>query len=77
MYCKADLQSIDIRNFCKIDAQGKEMLKMASTKPGLSARAYDRILKVGRTMPDLSNSVDIRPEHISEAMQHRSVDRNW
>ena len=76
MYCNADMQSKDIQNFCKIDTQGEELLKMAITKLGLSARAYDRILKVGRTIADLSCSPEIRPEHISEAIQYRSLDRN-
>jgi magnesium chelatase family protein len=70
------LQSKDIREHCKLDAAGEELLKMAITKLGLSARAYDRILKVGRTIADMSGSVDIRPEHISEAIQYRSLDRN-
>ena len=76
MYCNADMQSKDIQSFCKLDIAGEELLKMAITKLGLSARAYDRILKVGRTIADLSNSADIRPEHISEAIQYRSLDRN-
>jgi len=76
MYCNADMQSKDIQTFCKLDTAGEELLKMAITKLGLSARAYDRILKVGRTIADLANSSNIRPEHISEAIQYRSLDRN-
>jgi magnesium chelatase family protein len=76
MYCNADMQSKDIFIHCKLDAPGEDLLKMAITKLGLSARAYDRILKVARTIADLIHSSDIRPEHISEAIQYRSLDRN-
>ncbi len=76
MYCNADMQSKEIETFCNLDGAGEELLKMAITKLGLSARAYDRILKVGRTIADLAGSADIRPEHVSEAIQYRSLDRN-
>jgi len=76
MYCNADMQSKDIQMFCKLDSAGEELLKMAITKLGLSARAYDRILKVARTIADLSYSPNIRSEHISESIQYRSLDRN-
>jgi magnesium chelatase family protein len=76
MYANADIQSREIREFCKLNAAGEELLKMAITKLGLSARAYDRILKVGRTIADMTDSSEIRPEHISEAIQYRSLDRN-
>lgn len=76
LFSNADMQSKDIREYCKLDAAGEELLKMAITKLGLSARAYDRILKVGRTIADMAGSADIRPEHISEAIQYRSLDRN-
>jgi magnesium chelatase family protein len=76
LFANADMQAKEIREFCRIDAQGEELLKMAITKLGLSARAYDRILKVGRTIADLARCNEIRPEHISEAIQYRSLDRN-
>ncbi len=76
MHCNADMQSKEIQGFCNLDGAGEELLKMAITKLGLSARAYERILKVGRTIADLAGSADIRPEHVSEAIQYRSLDRN-
>ena len=76
MFCNADMQSKDIQNYCKLDSAGEELLRMAITKLGLSARAYDRILKVARTIADLVAAPSIRPEHISEAIQYRSLDRN-
>jgi magnesium chelatase family protein len=76
LFANADMQSKEIREFCKIDEQGEELLKNAITKLGLSARAYDRILKVGRTIADLAKSGEILPQHISEAIQYRSLDRN-
>jgi magnesium chelatase family protein len=75
MFCNADMQSRDIRRYCIINDQSQELLKNAITKLGLSARAYDRILKVGRTIADLEGSENISPDHISEAIQYRSLDR--
>ncbi|MCL4512129.1 MAG: hypothetical protein M1470_13900 [Bacteroidetes bacterium] len=74
-HVSADGQSKEIREFCQIDTQGEELLRQAITKLGLSARAYDRILKVSRTIADLSNVERILPEHIAEAIQYRSLDR--
>ena len=76
MYANVDMQSKDIREYGKLDAAGEDLLKMAITKLGLSARAYDRILKVGSTIADMAGSADIRPEHVSEAIQYRSLDRD-
>ncbi len=71
----ADMGSKEVRKYCKLDNAGSELLKMAMTKLGLSARAFDRILKVSRTIADLENSENILPQHISEAIQYRSLDR--
>ena len=76
LYANAGMQAGEIRRFCRLDAAGEELLKTAITKIGLSARAYDRILKVGRTIADLAGSEYIRPAHIGEAIQYRSLDRN-
>jgi len=76
LFCNADMQSKEIRKYCKVDEKGQELLKVAITKLGLSARAYDRILKVSRTIADLTGEETIQPQFISEAIQYRSLDRN-
>ncbi|MGD8780379.1 MAG: YifB family Mg chelatase-like AAA ATPase [Ignavibacteria bacterium] len=75
LYTNSDMGSKEIREFCKLDSACSELLKMAMTKLNLSARAYDRILKVSRTIADLENQDNILPQHISEAIQYRSLDR--
>lgn len=75
IFNNADMGSAEVRKYCKLDKSGEELLKMAMTKLGLSARAYDRILKVSRTIADLENSQSILPQHVSEAIQYRSLDR--
>ncbi|PKL89087.1 MAG: magnesium chelatase [Ignavibacteriae bacterium HGW-Ignavibacteriae-2] len=75
IHCNADMGTREVRSYCSIDSAGSELLKMAMTKLGLSARAYDRILKVSRTIADLEQSDKILPQFISEAIQYRSLDR--
>jgi magnesium chelatase family protein len=77
LYANAGMQSREIREFCLVyPAVGEELLKMAITRLGLSARAYDRILKVARTIADLAGTDGIRAEHVAEAIQYRSLDRS-
>lgn len=77
IFCNAHMGSKEIRKFCEIDEQGDKLLQKAITKLGLSARAYDRILKVARTISDLEGSQQIQPHFISEAIQYRSLDRDF
>src|SRR5919108_4656055 len=74
MYKNADMQSKDLQQYCSLDPAGQDLLKMAISKLGLSARAYDRIQKVAGTIADLAASENIRPEQISEAIRYRALD---
>jgi magnesium chelatase family protein len=75
VYCNAQISSKTLKETCVINTVGQNLLKAAMEKLNLSARAYDRILKVSRTIADLSSSPEIKPEHIAEAIQYRSLDR--
>ena len=75
IYCNAQMSSKLLKEICVIDKVGQNLLKNAMEKLNLSARAYDRILKVSRTIADLSKSEQIKPEHLAEAIQYRSLDR--
>jgi magnesium chelatase family protein len=77
IFKNADMSSRALRSYCRLDDQSQQLLKMAVTKLGFSARAYDRIIKLGRTIADLSGAQNIKPEHISEAIQYRSLDRQY
>jgi magnesium chelatase family protein len=78
IHANAQMTTKMMRTICKIDETGHALLKNAMEKLSLSARAYDRILKVSRTIADLDDSPDIRPEHLAEAINYRSLDRdNW
>jgi magnesium chelatase family protein len=76
IFCNAQMESKEIRAFCKIDSRSDDLLRMAITKLGLSARAYDRILKVSRTIADLAGVEEIQPQYVGEAIQYRTLDRN-
>jgi magnesium chelatase family protein len=75
IYCNAQISSKMLKEICIINAAGQNLLKAAMEKLNLSARAYDRILKVSRTIADLAQSEEIKVEHLAEAIQYRSLDR--
>jgi magnesium chelatase family protein len=75
IYCNAMMPSNTVKEICAINDAGRSLLKNAMERLGLSARAYDRILKVSRTIADLSGSEEIKVEHLAEAIQYRSLDR--
>ncbi len=78
VHCNAMMSSQLVKQVCSINQAGNVLLKTAMDKLGLSARAYDRILKVARTISDLAGSEEIKIEHLAEAIQYRSLDReNW
>ncbi len=75
VYCNAQMGSRLLHSVCEISEEGRGLLKTAMERLGLSARAYDRILKVSRTIADLDGSENIKTEHLAEAIQYRSLDR--
>lgn len=75
IYSNAMMPPQMVKKICEINQAGRTLLKTAMEKLGLSARAYDRILKVSRTIADLGESDDIKIEHLAEAIQYRSLDR--
>lgn len=78
IHCNAQMTSALLRSFCALDAQCISLLKIAMQKFGLSARAYDRIIKLSRTIADLASSEAITPQHIAEAIQYRCLDKeSW
>ena len=76
IYCNAHLGSRDTRKYCVIDDGSQSLLKAAIERFGLSARAYDKVLKVARTIADLEELESIKVQHIAEAIQYRSLDKN-
>ena len=78
VYCNAQMTPRLMQLFARPDTEGLEKLRLAMERLDLSARAYDRILKVARTIADLAGSEEIRKEHIAEAIHYRSLDRaSW
>lgn len=78
VFCNAQMSSRLVREVCQLNKAGTALLKTAMEKLQLSARAYDRILKVARTCADLAGSEEIKMEYLAEAIQYRSLDReSW
>jgi magnesium chelatase family protein len=77
LFANAQMGTREIKKFCPVGAESQKLLEMAVTKLGFSARAYDRILKVARTIADLAGEEAITPVHISEAIQYRMMDRYY
>ena len=77
IHANAGMQSKQIREYCKVNEQAQDLLRVAINQLGLSARAYDRILKVARTIADLDQNPNIEAVHVSEAIQYRSLDRSF
>ena len=77
IYCNAHMSSRQIKQFCAVSDEVRELLRSAITQLNLSARAYDRILKLSRTIADLAGEEDIQIAHVAEAIQYRSLDRKF
>jgi magnesium chelatase family protein len=75
VYCNAQMHPKLVRKLCRLNENSNKLLKNAIERLGLSARAYDRILKVSRTIADLAQSKTILSEHVAEAVQYRNLDR--
>ena len=73
--CNARMTTRRLKAHCKLGSDSHELIRVAMNELNLSARAYDRILKVSRTIADLADKIDISPEHVSEAIQYRTFDR--
>ena len=77
IHCNAEMRTRDIHKHCALAADSQQLLKSAMTELNFSARAYDRILKVARTIADLDGSDNIQTQHVLEAVQYRTLDRQF
>ena len=75
--CNADMDASHIRKFCQLDEASSRLLENAFNALGLSARGHDRILRLARTIADLEGSENIKPNHIAEAIQLRTLDKKY
>jgi magnesium chelatase family protein len=75
VHANAGMRSREVQKYCRLDTETQDLLRQAITELHFSARAYDRILKVSRTIADLAGTENIRPEHVTEAVQYRTLDR--
>ena len=76
IYSNAQMGPRHLRKYCVLTPECENIMENAVTKLGFSARGYDRILKVARTIADLEGAEDLEPKHLSEAVQYRTLDRN-
>lgn len=77
IFANAQMRQREIKKFCRLSSDGQNLLKSAVDELGLSARAHDKILKVARTIADMDGKENIQASHVAEAIQYRSLDRNW
>ncbi|MGH7555256.1 MAG: ATP-binding protein, partial [Longimicrobiales bacterium] len=77
VFANGHMSSRDVKRFCRIDAAGEHVMRTATARLGLSARAYHRVLRIARTIADLAGAEHLTPAHLAEAIQYRSLDQSW